>query len=91
MKINMSSLEAKRIADAYLQRNTPYDEVKFVDVRNSDCTYKFLYKAADTFERVVDIYIEIDFIFNDITAQVVVAKSPLMRFVATLPQDVENS
>lgn len=91
MKINMSSLEAKRIADAYLQRNTPYDEVKFVDVRNSDCTYKLLYKAADTFDRVVDVYIEIDFIFNDITAQIVVAKSPLMRFVATLPQDVENS
>lgn len=90
MKITMSPLEAKRIADAYLQCNTPYEEVKFVDVRNSDCTYKFLYKAADTFERVVDIYIEIDFIFNDITAQIVVAKSPLMRFVTTLPQDTEN-
>lgn len=87
MKINMSSLEAKRIADAYLQHNTPYEQVKFVDVRNSDCTYKFLYKAADTFERVVDIHIEIDFIFNDITAQIVVAKSPLMRFVAMLPDD----
>ena len=58
-----------------------------MDVRNSDCTYKFLYKAADTFDRVVDIYIEIDFIFNDITAQIVVAKSPLMRFVAMLPDD----
>lgn len=87
MKITMNPLEAKRIADAYLQRNTPYEEVKFVDVRNSDCTYKFLYKAADTFDRVVDIYIEIDFIFNDITAQIVVAKSPLMRFVAMLPDD----
>ncbi|WP_302304817.1 hypothetical protein [Culturomica massiliensis] len=85
MKITMSSLEAKRIADAYLQRNTPYEEVKFVDVRNSDCTYKFLYSVADTFGRVVDIYIEIDFIFNDITAQIVVAKSPLMQFVAILP------
>lgn len=51
MKITMSSLEAKRIADAYLQRNTPYEEVKFVDVRNSDCTYKFLYSVADTFGR----------------------------------------
>ena len=42
MIITMSPLEAKRIADAYLQRNTIYEEVKFVDVRNSDCTYKFL-------------------------------------------------
>ncbi len=44
------------------------------------------YKVADTFDWVVDIYIEIDFIFNDITAQIVVAKSPLMRFVATFIQ-----
>ena len=61
-----------------------------MDIRNSDCTYKFLYKVADTFDRVVDIYIEIDFIFNDITAQIVIAKSPLLRFVAALPKDAED-
>jgi len=90
MKIDMSSLEAKRIADAYLQYNTPYEQVKFTDVRNSDCSYRFYYKTADTFGRVVDICIEIDFAFNDIVTQVVVAKSPLFKFVAMMPLEVED-
>lgn len=27
-----------------------YEQVKFVHIRNSDCAYKFIYKAANTFD-----------------------------------------
>lgn len=81
MREILSIMDALPVAKRFLIENLDYEECQMFESRYTDETYRFIYKGKDYYQRDVTIAVTIDFFYATISADVVLLKDDLMKYI----------
>ena len=77
----IAPIEALAVAKKFLIENFNYDDYLMHDSRITEEMYRLIYKAKDFYGRDVEIAVTIDFLYQTITADIVLHKSKLSLYL----------
>ena len=80
-KIKLAPINALGVASGFLKENLSYNEYKMIDCRFTEELYRLLYTAKDYYDRDVEIWVTIDFVFKTISADIAMKKGELEDYL----------